>query len=99
MFAAFTSAGCVSGFIYTNVTEPLSTDMDKTPRGEKTFSIDTKELKEPFTGFGLSAEWDSRAIGDAARRGGMEIVFFADLQTISILNGLWKQQIVRVRGK
>jgi hypothetical protein len=98
LMAHLVGTGCTSGFVYTNVIRPLSTDMDQTPLGGKTFAINSKRIQEPLTGFDLSAEWDSRAIGDAARNGGLTTVYFADLQTISVLGGLWKQQIIRVRG-
>lgn len=73
--------------------------MDRTPVGHKVVSMNSKRLQEPLTGFDLSAEWDSRAIGDAARSEGMKTIYFVDLQTISILGGLWKQQAVRVWGE
>ncbi|MEW6077801.1 MAG: hypothetical protein AB1724_08320 [Thermodesulfobacteriota bacterium] len=92
-------SGCVSGFIYTHVTLPLSTDMDRTPRGDKVCTVNSKHLEEPITGFDLSLQWDSRAIGDAARKAGMESLYYADMKTISVLGGLWKQQIVRVWGE
>lgn len=91
--------GCVSGFIYSNVTLPLSADMDRTPRGDKVCTVNSKHLEEPVTGFDLSVEWDSRAIGDAARKAGMESLYYADMKTISVLGGLWKQQTVRVWGE
>lgn len=95
----FVCAGCVSGLVYKNVTVPLSTDMDRTPRSSRVCSVNTKLLQEPVTGFDISIEWDSRAIGDAARRCELETIYFADIHTISILGGLWKQQIVHVCGK
>jgi hypothetical protein len=90
---------CAPGFIYTNVTVPLTTDMDKAPRGTRLASLDTKQLKEPITRFNLSAEWASRAIGDAAKQAGLATIFYADMKTISILGGVWRQQIVRVWGE
>jgi hypothetical protein len=96
---ALLAPGCVSGFIYSNVTLPLSTDMDRTPRGDKFCTLNSKHLEEPITGIDLSVEWDSRAIGDAARKAGMQSLYYADMKTISVLGGLWKQQIVRVWGE
>jgi hypothetical protein len=92
-------SGCVSGFIYSNVTLPLSTDMNETPRGKIFCTVSSKHLEEPVTGIDLSLEWDSRAIGDAARKAGMESLYYADIKTISVLGGLWKQQTVRVWGE
>ena len=92
-------SGCTSGFIYTNVTFPLTTDMNRTPVGHTFASVNSKLLQEPFTGFDLTVEWDSRALGDAVRKAGFETFYFADLHTISILGGLWEQQAVRVWGE
>ena len=91
--------GCAPGFIYTNITEPLTTDMNETPRGTRLAALDTKQLKEPITRFNLSAEWDSRAIGDAAKRAGLNTIFYADMKTVSVLGGIWRQQTVRVWGE
>lgn len=92
-------SGCTSGFIYTNVTFPLTTDMNRTPVGRTVSSVNSKLLQEPLTGFDLTVEWDSRALGDAARKAGFETFYFADIHTISILGGLWEQQAVRVWGE
>lgn len=92
-------SACSPGFIYTNITVPLTEDMDHTPRGTRLAALDTKQLKEPITRFNLSAQWDSRAIGDAAREAGLSTIYYADMKTISILGGVWKQEIVRVWGE
>ncbi len=92
-------SGCTSGFLYTNITLPLTVDMNRTPVGHTVTSVNTKRIQEPFTGIDITVEWDSRAIGDAARRAGLETVYFADIHTISFLGGLWEQQAVNVWGK
>lgn len=91
--------GCSPGFIYTNVTVPVATNMDNTPRGTKVATLDSKQLKEPITRFNLSAEWDSRAIGDAARQAGLSTIYYADMKTISVLGGVWRQKTIRVWGE
>ena len=70
--------------------------MDNTPLGTQFVTIDSKLIKG---GLGLSAEWNSRAIGDAARRAGLTQIYFADMHTFSILGGIWKKQTVQVWGK
>lgn len=92
-------SGCMQGLIYTNVTVPLVINMNKTPIGTKFAAISSKELKEPVSGIGLSAEWSSRAIGDAAKRSGLTQINFADLHTFSIFGGIWKKQTVQVWGE
>ena len=73
--------------------------MQQTPVGRKACPVNSKHLEEPITGFDISVEWDSRAIADAARKAGLETVYFADMKQISILGGLWRQQIVCVSGE
>ncbi|MFP4446514.1 MAG: TRL domain-containing protein [Desulfosudaceae bacterium] len=92
--------GClVTGFLYTNTTRPLTVNMAATPRGEVSGRAGSKHIQEPVTGLGLSANWDGRAIGQAAARAGLETVYLADLHSISILGGLWRQQTIHVWGK
>ena len=87
------------GIIYTNVTVPLVTNMNNTPVGEKLALSDTKLITEPFTAARISGEWDSRAIGDAAKRSDITDIHYADLRILSILGGVWEQQTVRVWGQ
>ena len=87
------------GLLYTNTTVPLVTNMDNTPIGTKSATIDSKQIKEPISGLSLSAEWSSRAIGDAARRAGLTQINFADMHTFSILGGIWKKQTIQVWGE
>ena len=98
LLAAASCTGCMRGWVYTNVTVPLVRNMDKTPRGSKMASIDSRQIKEPITRVRMSVEWHSRAIGDAAKRKGLNKVYFADMQTFSLLGGVWKQRKVRVWG-
>ena len=90
-----TGAGCTSGFIYSNVTRPLTTDMHQTPVGRRVCQVNSKHLEEPLTGLDITVEWDSRSIADAARQAGFETV----LKQISFLGGLWKKQTVCVCGE
>ncbi len=98
-FIGLTCAGCSRGLIYTNVTVPLVTNMDKTPRGTRLVTIDTRGMKEPVTGIGINAQWNSRAIGDAAKQFGLRRSYYADMNTFSILGGIWQKQTVRVWGE
>ncbi|MBE9536380.1 MAG: hypothetical protein IMF07_04295 [Proteobacteria bacterium] len=90
------------GLIYTNTTLPLTTNMKKTPRGKKLVVLGTKHINIE----GLAAEWDSRAIGDAAKRGNLRLnmaslkkVYYADINKVSIFLGMWKKNTVRVWGE
>ena len=89
--------GCVRGLLFHNVTKPLVKDMDRTPAGTDLATLDSREIRIPRVH--LNAVWHSRAIGDAARRAGLEEVHYADIKTFTILLGIWRQQTVRVWGK
>lgn len=93
------SSGCVYGLLYTSIDEPLVTNMNSTPRGVQAVNGDTHMVSIPLTVPGLSAEWDSRAIGDAAKNAGLSEVYYADLHTFSVLGGVWQEQTVQVYGK
>jgi len=93
----FGLSGC--GIIYTDVTEPYVMNMSHTPRPERTVKLGTSQLKAPVTNLNLSAEWNSRAIGDAARKNGLTDIYYADIRTQSVLFGLWSRKTILVYGK
>lgn len=99
MFFSLLISACSPGFLYTNITVPLVTNMESTGRGSKLVVLETCQLKEPITGINLSAEWNSRAIGDAAKKKGLKEISFADQKTISIFGGIWCKETVRVWGE
>lgn len=77
------------GIIYTNIRVPLTANLDHTPVPVNPPNDGrTLEIKEPITGVGLYAQVDSNAIGDIARKNGMETLYFADQHYFSIL-GIW----------
>lgn len=77
------------GIVYTNVRMPLTLDLHETPTPlKKPLTGRTLEIKEPISGVGLYVEVDSNAIGDIARRHGMQTLYYADRQYFSIL-GIW----------
>lgn len=88
--------GCGGGFIYTHTLEPLTLDMKQTPMAEteKTGAIKHLSLRKSS----ISVEWSSNAIGDIARKHGLQKVFFADIETLAVL-GVWRQRTVHVYGK
>ena len=42
--------------------------------------------------------WDSNAIGDIAKKHGIETIYYADIETLSVLT-IWNQYTVHVYGK
>ncbi len=42
--------------------------------------------------------WDSNAIGDIAKEHGIETVYYADLEELSVL-GIWHEYTIHIYGK
>lgn len=92
--------GCSTpGFLYTNITLPLTVDMDETPRGPDTALGSQRIIREPFSRGGIRAEWAGFAPGETAKRGGIDIVYYADIRQQSIFGGIWGQTTALVYGK
>lgn len=89
----FLSSCAPTGIVYTHIKEPLDTNMSRTPAVGKDAKGDLKHIS-----FYVDVMWDSAAIGDIAKENGLETVYFADLETFSILR-IWNQYKVHVYGK
>lgn len=99
--AALCSSGCVVGLLYHDVTTPLTVDMNRTPNlaAAKTAESAHQRASEPFTGLNIRVEVSSYAIGDAAKRGDISEIHYADVRQQSVLLGLWQQKTVIVKGR
>ena len=82
------------GFIYTHTRHPLTVDMHRTSVVDSEKSGDIKHIAL----YVQIAAWDSAAIGDIAKKNGLTEIYFADLETFSILH-VWNQYTVHVYGK
>ena len=80
--------GCV------HTVEPLTTNFDKTPSGIKTAANDTRRIQYN----GLSIDWHTSGIGHTGKKHGFNEVYYADLETLSIL-GIWTQKWVHIYGR
>jgi hypothetical protein len=92
-------SGCGAGLIYTHTVQPLTLDMHKTPvpQTEKEGSI--KMISFPrFGGEYRIVAWDNAAIGAVAKKQGLKEVYFADVETFSILS-IWNEYTIHVYGK
>lgn len=90
-------AGCTTpGFLYTDITQPLTRDMDRTPRAEAVAANGARAFREPFTR--VRAEWSGYGLGKAAREGGIDVVHYADIRRQSILGGLFSRTTIEVYG-
>lgn len=105
---AFVSTGCgavvknghavLVGAVYTRVKFPLTTDLNHTPAAVDTGGGKIVRIKEPFSGYGIYAEFNSNAIGEIAKRHGLKTVYYADIERLSIL-GIWRHEVVIVCGE
>jgi hypothetical protein len=88
----------LTGIVYTHIKIPLSADLVNSPVVVVHSDGKIVQVKEPVSGFGLYAEWDSNAIADLAQRNGLKKVYFADMEIFSIL-GIWTHRKVYVYGE
>lgn len=97
LFLVLPLGGCTYGLLYTSTTKPYVLNFDKTPNGITQPVGSAKMISIPTTA--ISAGWSNRAIGEAAKNAGLEEIYYADLQTFSILLGLWEQKSLQVYGR
>jgi hypothetical protein len=94
--------GCMTGLIYTHTVVPLTTNFragtpvftGKLNEGES----DVKDLRIPWP-VSMDVRWHSNAIGDIAKREGIEEIYYADIEHLSVLFSIWRQDTVHVYGK
>ena len=88
--------GCVTGILYTDVTTPLTRNMNETLVSTTEGASSNTGFSDPF--IGVSVQLDSFAIGDAAKNEKLSSVYYADLRRQSALLGLWQKNTVIVHG-
>ena len=92
--------GLVSrGLLYTDTVQPLCRDLRGTILGDKVASGSSKRVEIPTTRIDVSAEWDSRAIGDIARKAGISTVYGCDGRRQSYVLGIWRKDEVIIYGE
>lgn len=96
LLVAASTQGCLSGWLYTNVTVPVVVDVGDTPKGQRSAELHNYEVNVRNITW---ANVNSQAIGEAAKNKGLERVDLADLQTISVFGGVFKQNTIRVWGE
>jgi len=72
--------------------------MRSTPMGDLTVKGGTYKVEIPLTRLEMSAEWNTRAIGEVAKKNGLSTVYFCDQKTLSILGGIYLQKEIIVYG-
>ncbi|MBC2695827.1 MAG: hypothetical protein HF982_11240 [Desulfobacteraceae bacterium] len=91
-------SGVLKGYGFKFITVPYTMNLDNTP--STIFQANGKiiKIKEPFSGQGFYAEFNSNAIGDIAKKYGLKKVYFADLEIFSIL-GIFEYKEVHIYGE
>jgi hypothetical protein len=98
LLGAWLVAGCSTpGLLYTDITLPLTLDMDGTPRAPDAAKTIQRSVREPMAG--IRAEWADSAPGEQARIGGMDSVSYADVHRHSLIGGIWGSTTVVVYGE
>ena len=87
------STGCVGGAIYSHVTVPMDLNLDRTPVHQEQVQDSWNTLQ-----YYIRVDWGSLGIGDIAKRQGLKHVYYADLETLTVL-GLWRQRWAHVYGE
>ena len=82
------------GLIYSHTWEPLMVNANATRvSGGNGSSGSVKELQIQS----LRVTWSDNAIGDIARKAGLDTVYYADLEVLRVLT-VWSQQTVHIYG-
>lgn len=97
--ASLSACGLTRGILYTDTTQPLCVDARGTGLGTREARSSSKRVQIPTTRLDLTAEWDTRAIGDIARQHGITTVYSCDSRRESILLGLWRRDEVIIYGE
>jgi hypothetical protein len=87
-------SGCGVGIIYTHTVTPLSLDMHPTKVVQTEKTGDIRHIQVGWIG----VAWDRAAIGDIAKKNGMNELYFADLETLRVLT-IWNQYTVHLYGQ
>ncbi|MBP2674064.1 MAG: hypothetical protein H6Q84_904 [Deltaproteobacteria bacterium] len=83
------------GLLYTHTVRPLTRHRDTVtvvPTGAASGNM--KQIHFQY----VSIEWDDNAIGEIAKKGGIETIHFADLETRSYVLNIWTRHTVHVYG-
>jgi hypothetical protein len=99
LVACLGSTGC----IYNHTVMPLDVNFNETPvyqgrQGDWDSTWKTLRIPLLFVPGYVQFDWGSSGIADAARAQGMTEIYYADLETLSVL-GVWRQQWAIVYGK
>ncbi len=86
------------GSVFRSVRTPLTLDLNNTPVGSLSGEGKVIHIEEPFTGAGMYSEFSTNAIADIAKKHGLKKVYFADIESFSIL-GIFRHQKLIIYGE
>ena len=84
--------------LYTKTTEPLTHNFDNAPVATAADAKDVKHLWIPYP-VSLNFLWDDASIGRIAKENGITRLHYADLETYSILFGIWTRRYIHLYGR
>jgi hypothetical protein len=90
------------GILYYHNTVPLDTHFAGTPVYKTRIAEgegDVKQVSVHYFPIYVDIVWDSNAIGDIARAQGIDEIYYADMETLSVVFGIWSQRTVHIYGK
>jgi hypothetical protein len=87
-------AGCTAGILYQHTVEPLTINHLATPAAGTQGVSDIKHIQFPCVGI----MWGDAALGDIAREKGLQELYFADMEYLSVLT-IWRQYTVHLYGR
>ncbi len=93
-------SGCspLKGMVFTHIRVPYTLDLNNTPVTNIHADGIVFHVAEPVTGYNFYIELNSNALGDVAKKHGLSKVYFADLETFSILS-IWKHEKLHIYGE
>ncbi|MCM8533685.1 MAG: TRL-like family protein [Lentisphaeraceae bacterium] len=98
LFCLCTSCA-INGRLYTKKVVPFTENFKETPVGSKVCYIDDFKIQEPLSGYNVSAEWMRSNLLKEAQKAGMSEIYYADMETFSILLGIWTKRTLIVYGE
>jgi hypothetical protein len=82
------------GIIYTHRVEPLTFNRHPNEIVNDSNQGDRKMISYQY----VTITWDYNALGEIAKKGGITKLYYADLETRSVLFGIWSRYIVHLYG-
>ena len=100
VFVLLLVSGCsqMQGRLYSNIVTPLTEDFNNTPVGTKKCILKHYRLKDPVSGYNVSAEWSSKDIAIAAEKAGIKNIYYMDVRTLSVLMELYRRRDIIIYG-